>query len=46
MKCIVDWFNGGQWQWKYYCPAIGRWFDYGPPFTTRERAERWIADRQ
>lgn len=38
MKLIVDWFNGGKWQWKYYDPVIGRWFDYGRAYDTHQEA--------
>ena len=33
--------NGGKWQWKYYCPTVGRWFDYGPAFDSYEEASRY-----
>ena len=33
-----DWFNGGRWQWKYFKPDIGRWFDFGESFATYEQA--------
>lgn len=45
MKLICDWWNGGKWQWKYFDPQVGRWFDYGPAFSTYQYAERWIEDR-
>lgn len=42
MKLIRDPFNGYKWQWKYYSTYIGRWFDYGPAFDSRELAEQYV----
>lgn len=42
MKLIVDWWNGGAWQWKYYDSRLALWFDYGSPFHTHQDAQRWM----
>lgn len=46
MKLIVDWWNGGRWQWKYFDYDIGLWFDYGPPFTCYAAAQDWMTDER
>jgi hypothetical protein len=38
MKLVQDWLNGGRWQWKYYLPSVGRWFDYGKSYDTHAEA--------
>lgn len=42
MKLIIDWFNGGCWQWKYWHPLYHLWFDYGDPHPTSEAAEQYM----